>query len=368
MKKTAEYLQNCEIELFKLPASEIKYHLLLLIAQLKNKKYSDNHLIFQMAKKLDFFIKKLNCFSQDPSLAEEIAEVFQDLVELSKTARLNAKIINSLIQIGSGISAFTSGLIGGLIGGIAGFCRGIFNLKNPLYSFGVGLITGILLGGVIGYRIPQKIIMNDLTQSLKICLESLRESLISLEDFRPFIEHAEQKLLNYFDNNLERYNDFLNREWEYEIITTKAQFVSPSLEGYLGHHALIKLDLKEAKPPLLIEFTNEPSDLSRSISQREIRRVKGFAILEMLALHECLQITHACTLSYMFKKLKPGENDCLSYINKILIGTNQKATRVRRFDGKENVIGHYVIGFFIQKLSPFKQDVFDDSLAFVSKT
>ena len=76
-----------------------------------------------------------------------------------------------------------------------------------------------------------------------------------------------------------------------------------------------------------------------------------------MTFHTLLQQTHACTPKYIVKKMKSGDVDCLSYVNKILTGTSQKATKIGRFDGSENWVGRNVVGFFIRNLSPFDQNI-----------
>jgi hypothetical protein len=56
--------------------------------------------------------------------------------------------------------------------------------------------------------------------------------------------------------------------------------------------------------------------------------------------------------------MKPGDNDCHTLINKVLLGTNQPATKLTRYEDM-NPVGN-AIGFFIKKLSPFKETFFND--------
>ena len=79
----------------------------------------------------------------------------------------------------------------------------------------------------------------------------------------------------------------------------------------------------------LLEFTTGKSDIKRTPSQTEIRTASGREVIEMLLFHEQLQMTHAATPYYLVAKMKQGEVDCLSYVNKFLTCTNQKATTVR---------------------------------------
>lgn len=58
--------------------------------------------------------------------------------------------------------------------------------------------------------------------------------------------------------------------------------------------------------------------------------------------------------------MKAGENDCFRYIEKILLCTGQKTIELKRFDDSENWVGRNIVGFFVKKLSPFKQNIFEE--------
>ncbi|KTD06859.1 hypothetical protein SAMN02746073_2058 [Legionella jamestowniensis DSM 19215] len=371
--KSAEYTNTllvCMQQISSLPPSEIKYHLLLLINTLK-----ENNTAFtltflkEVQQFLNYFHRLVNLeLSPTEELQDALATVltqYQRLIAITKVNSMQAKIIRGLITLGASILALVLGITSGLIGSIAGFARGLWNFHNPFSSFAIGLVTGLLLGATFGFRIPKKLFKNEFFRQLKFCLDGMYECIESMQQNKmwsidEYKEEVKQRLLtDYFKNDEIAFKKFLqNQSITYEINTLRARFISPSLEGYLGQHAFIKIIIEEQSPPLILEFSTAQSDLKRPISQGEHRIVSGEKIVEMLAFHEQLQVTHACTVDYMVLKMKPGENDCLSYVNKLLIGTSQQATIVKRFDGKENWLGKHVIGFFVKNLSPFKQDIF----------
>ncbi len=100
----------------------------------------------------------------------------------------------------------------------------------------------------------------------------------------------------------------------------------------------------------------QPSDTSEIPAQQEIRKVKGKKIVEMMAFHRKLQETDPCTPLSVLKQMKPGDRDCFSYIDKVLIGTGQEPSKLKRY-ADMTPVGN-MVGFFIQKLSPFDEGFF----------
>jgi hypothetical protein len=351
-----------------LPPGEIKYYLLLLLNSLKN---THNELTTEFVMKLTDFINKLQIIMLNDPASDRYQELFnqllvsyQAMISLSKVRSFPTKIGYSLLNLGGAVTGFSLGVLGGLTGGVAGFFRGVWNLENPIKAGIIGVFTGYMIGAAFGYRMPKKIFKDALTRQLKFCLDGFEACIDSLRptrnaDFSKRIEDVKNRIRrDQFNNDEEAFDAFLKHvEVEYEICSLRAQFISPSLEGFLGHHLLIKLTLNNEVTPMALEFAPSPSDLSLPPSQSEMRCASGGTIIQMIALHELLQETHACTPSYVLKRMKPGDRDCYSYVNKILKGTNQDATTLKRFDGSENWVGRNIIGFFTQKLSPFKQDI-----------
>ncbi|KTC81480.1 hypothetical protein [Legionella brunensis] len=372
--KTIEYnnfILACTQKIANLPQNEIKYHLLLAVSAVKDINNEFNSKFIEGMKALIegleiimdghllSYVDKRDCY-------ERILREYKYLTSLAQTETLTTKISHHLINLGAALLAFLLGTASGLIGGFAGLARGIWNLTNPLSSFATGVATGIVVGAAIGFRIPKKLFKDELIRQIKYCLDGIHECIdnlqqTNLQSFAIHKEKVKQKLLqDYFKNDQTVLTDFLQEEVAYEINTFQAQFISPSLEGYLGHHAFIKIIIDTQKPPLTIEFSTGETDLQRPVTQYERRFVSGEKIVEMLAIHEQLKVTHA-TMKYILTKMKPGEKDCFSYVDKVLIGTSQQATSVKRFNGTENWIGRNVVGFFIQKLSPFRQDMLTEN-------
>lgn len=369
-------IDNCIQKISELPQSEVKYYLFLLVNSIKNKKDSlGKKYIEDFLSTLDAFILNFNQLLRHDNednvneVLEELTKNYQQLTKIAKTNNLGTHILYGLIQVGAAVSAFLLGITGALIGGVSGLARGFWNMQNPLSHLATGLFIGFMIGSMIGFRAPKKLFKNELTRQLKFCLDGVHECITNLQaetclPFSHFKEEVAREIKEkYFANDDERYVDFLNqKDVEFEILTLKAQFAAGNrLEGYLGHHALIAISAFDAENPIQMEFAPKSSDIKgRSMSQNEKRQVSGEKIIEMIAMHRQLQQFHACTPSYILHKMKPGDNDCLNYINKILLGTDQECTKVKRFDGSENWVGRNIIGFFTEKLSPFSPTTFQD--------
>jgi hypothetical protein len=368
-------IQRCLLQIKQLPPTEITYHLDFLLRAISS---NNDPLNRQLLSQTSVFVAALtSLLSVSPKTEEEatktyqhLTRAYQDLVNEVGADGWDSWMGYHILNVGSSLTAFISGMSGGLIGSFAGLARGLWNLENPLASFVIGLTTGVLLGSTIGFRLPKKLFRNELMNQLRRSLKGVDECMSLIRENQPpfaiHLEKARTKLSqHFFADNDAGFADFLQKEnVSYEINTFYAQFVSRSLEGYLGHHAFISIKIDSTKEPLLLEFNTSQSDLTRRITQRDKRTVSGRTIVNMVALHDQLQLTQACTPTYIVTQLKPGENDCFSYVNKILVGTGQAPSSVKRFNGDENYIGRK-IGFFIQKLSarepePFKPEIIDE--------
>ena len=347
-----------------LPLCEAKYYLWLTVKSLQNEETELNYLLLKELNRLSVSLGNLIQQMNDPEQIQQqlvnIMHHYNHMVNLSQTRTLNIQLAYLFINIGSTFLAIVTGVIGGLIGGVAGLARGLWNLGNPLSYFLLGILTGFLIGAAIGFRLPKKILMDDLTRKLKFCMDGIGECLNSIERqmIKPldvYVHKVKTMLLEqYFDGNEELYQLFISQSTiKYTITTFSALFVGTTLKGYLGNHACIIIKIDEDKNPILIEFTNGPSDLSQVPTQVEHRTVSGSQIFDMLVLHEQLQETNACDLTFTFTKAKPGDNDCFTYINKLLKGTNQAVTELKRFTEQESWVGRNIVGYFIQNLSLF---------------
>ncbi|KTD51013.1 hypothetical protein [Legionella quateirensis] len=347
-----------------LPLCEAKYYLWLIVKSLQNKETELNYLFLKELNRLSSSLGNLIQQIDDPEqIKQQIINTmhhFNHMVNLSQTRTLNIQIAYLIINVGSTCLAILTGIIGGLIGGVAGLARGLWNFGNPLSYFLLGILTGFLIGAAIGFRLPKKILMDDLTRKLKFCMDGIGECIQSIERqmIKPLAVYQDKVknmlLEQYFDGNEELYQRFISQSTlKYTILTFSALFVGTTLKGYLGNHACIIINIDENKTPIQIEFTNGPSDLSQVPTQLEHRTVSGSQIFDMLVLHEQLQETNPCDLTFTFTKAKPGDNDCFTYINKVLKGTNQAATELKRFTEQETWVGKNIVGYSIMNLSLF---------------
>lgn len=351
------------------PTAEIKYHLLLLLSALNEKKVDKGDFVDEIEQfviKINLMLKKINeAQSLEESEIEALNKSYQTLLKLSQTNTLGVRVGYALLNVIGVVAAIIFGVIGALVGGVAGFARGIWNLSNPFKSTGIGVIMGVALGGIIGFRAPKKLVKDEYIRRLKYSLDGIGDRIKNTLN-QPLASFEASVVENYFGGNRESFEKFKNLpQVDFSIDTLKATFISPTLEGYLGHHALIKIEnplikikpiKQESENVAIVEFSTGKADITREISQHDQRTVTGAKVIEMLLFHEQLQLTHAPTTKYLAAKMKQGEVDCLSYANKILSCTGQAAAKVRRFNGTENAVGKHVIGFFIQKLHPFAQD------------
>ena len=367
--KYTQTIKNCNDKVSKLPAGEIKFYLFILINSINEKNTKMTNKFLDVLSEL---LDNLNDLNRPDSIkAPLFIELFKNYDKLKTIAQTNSlssqsKII--VLQIGSTLASFVTGIVGGLTGGVVGLFRGTWNLE-PFKGLGVGLFTGYFLGALVGFRSPKKLFKDELIRQIQFglnglntCLNNLHQSLLGdKQEIKPFDKYFEAEKINIrnkcFTNDAD-FEQFLNSDVTYEINSFKAGFIGgSSLHGYLGQHLYIVININ--KNEFLIEFTQKPADTTEKPAQQELRTVKGSKIIEMLATYNKLQETTPCTLSYVALRLKPGDNDCHTLINKVLIGTNQPATTLTRYNDM-NKIGS-TIGFFITKLSPFKEDFYNTS-------
>ncbi|HAT1868641.1 hypothetical protein [Legionella pneumophila] len=359
-----------------LPAGEFKYYLYILLESIKSQNVPSRHEFLAVLLKLLDTLHKLKELktpnfldNQCPSsqLLKELVLHFSELQRVAKTHHFTAQVMIILLHISGIISALALGVVGGLLGGIMGFVNGLCEYK-PVIGFLVGTFTGTVLGGLFGFRAPKKLFKNEVQRQIKFGLDGLGESLDNIKQeysfcmfsrnkMKPFsfyLGEAESEIKQLFNDDSE-YEEFLNHKVDYEINSFLASFIGESLlHGCVGHHAYIKITIKNRE--YLIEFTPQPTDTKEIPAQSEMRTVSGKKIVEMRAYHKKLQETNAPTASFILTKMKPGDNDCFSYVNKILIGTNQQGATIKRF-ANMGFIGS-LLGMGIEALSPFKPDFF----------
>ena len=354
----AENVYKDYLSLIKqIPPNEITYYIVELISSLQQTER-------QMSAD---FLEQLRCFIRSVASNDyiDMANSYQQLMHLSNINNKNINIGYQLINIGAAICGTIIAILGGLIGGVAGFFRNLAEFSNPISGLGVGLTTGILVGSAIGFRSPKALFKDSFTRRLKFCLDKIdrciEDALQCKTIINELVEDAKADLTaNYFDGDGDAFKEFYSKtEIKYDVSSFHAQFISPQLEGFLGHHAFIQLPIN--KKNYLIEFTNDPADLNRPRSRTEERTASGEKIVDMIAMHRLLQKRHVITNNYLLTKMKSADdNDCVSYVNKVLVGTHQKSTAVSSFyPPEDNWVGRNIVGFFIKKASPFPPDFLD---------
>ncbi|TAL64997.1 MAG: hypothetical protein EPN84_02375 [Legionella sp.] len=358
---------NIFLQYQKLPASELKYHLYILL-----KAAQDNNQSYTSALKsaLERFIKTLNQINElspeDPKALNLLMTLNQQIIELKEIANthgFSAQLKNGLCLVIGTVNAILIGTIGALVGFMGGLIYGISNGK-PLAGMLSGWFLGMMTGGMLGFRLPKKLFKDSLQRQLTFGLNGLAEATEHLQNevlsLTHYHDEVTQEVRALFATQ-EEFQQFLQNDIQYKVNTFLASFIGqPILHGCAGQHAYITLLIQEKE--YLIEFAPDATDTSETPSQYETRQVKGAKLIEMLALHRKLLETNAPSLENIFFKMKPGDNDCFSYINKILLGTNQQGTQLRRFDKLKMKFFGQMLGQSIEFLSPFEEDFFRTSL------
>ncbi|MBL7481291.1 hypothetical protein [Legionella bononiensis] len=361
-----------------LPTSEIKYYLFILLETIKgtNREITRSFLaeLMSLIDVLHLLHERNNLDRTDSQSASESNELLitisnhlEQLQRIAGTHTVPAQAKIVVLHITGVFAGVVLGIIGGFVGALIGLARGLWNYK-PVIGMLAGAFAGNFIAGAFGFRTPKKIFKDSLIRQFKFGLDGLDEclehvqkehspALFAANKIQPFSfyhNEVEAEIKTLFETD-EDYNEFLEQEVKYEINTFLASFIGVSLlHGCVGHHAYIKINIKNSE--YLIELSPEPADTSEKPAQSETRSVMGKQLIQMLAYHRKLQETNAPTPSYIITKMKAGDNDCFSYVNKVLIGTSQNGTTLHRFADMD-VMGQFV-GTAIEALSPFKPNFF----------
>lgn len=121
---------------------------------------------------------------------------------------------------------------------------------------------------------------------------------------------------------------YLEGEFEYEVAANPAEWNFPKkllnagLAGKLGYHLLLRLPGKR-----IVEWTPDPSPWETK-GKSVKRMAKGKVLEEMWNKHLTLLPKYnswKSTISPVegMRKYRPGKNDCYSYVNRILVETDQ---------------------------------------------
>jgi len=346
----------------ELPTCELKYHLWLLVAALRGANNALNNQLAEAAIKFceqsTHLLKASEQSSEKSQCLTHTRASLDQLIQISGIKQPSIQRQQYFLNVQGVLLGMMFAVIASGIGGVAGTGRAINRNENLLRYFFIGLATGFFLGLAAGYRIPKKLFKDPVVRQFKFALNGLEECFNFLA--RPHKSLTDEMLKiqqTYFCRPYDL-TQFSQQIVHYEILTFKAQFFSPTLEGYVGHHACIKITIAGQKIPL--EYSLGSSDIQAGKpSQVEVRKVTGAKIIEMIAFHHFLQQSHACNSRDILTKMKPGDRDCFNYINLLLLGTNQAVTQLKRFDTHDKFIGRNIVCFFITELGPFKTDELD---------
>ena len=322
-----------------IPASELTYYIVLLLAALK-KEPKDQSMV-NLYECIAYFSLKIKAFYQQPS-DESLSILHDALTKLRQQAGMNSLSMH-IKTIVLYVSSTVTGLLGGALGASIGLVAGFLSDWNFLNGMKSGFIVGLCFGLLIGQRTPDKMFRGVLESKLRFTLNSIQTITHELET-KHFKEPG--KCYDFFQNETKRYiietyfqaaanqedafKHFLNTPHTYQICSTPSHLVDRKLDGSMGHHVLIRFTIngKIGYPP--IEFGNR-KDNPRWVFQAETRTVSGRKLFEMLTLDRVLQETHPMNAWFSIYRFQTGDNDCLTYVNKILIGTHQKPTLVKQF-------------------------------------
>lgn len=365
----------------KLPPNELSYYISLLIGSIETEANPEEHgLLLASTLSLTKALSDFYSAAEENKIPDNgaILLALNDLVSVSKFNTVSHKIKKALIGICSAVLAVFIGIhagIGGLIVGLFTDYTVIGNLRGAYLGFVMGLGIGIH----IGTNLPIKMFQSDFESKLEFTINSIKKVADELQDRKTpeqYRQETKQYVMDTFFKNLpeedreEAFNNFLTKNQKFQVCSTAAGFISAHLKGHLGQHSLIRYNIEGLDETQTMEFNpgeKAPKFLNQYESEREVSGEKFF---EMLVLNRILQETHQFSLGFILGTYSVGSNDCLTYINKILLGTGQPPTEMQRFNPEvdkwtsTNLIAP-IMGFFSKtrgdELTPFAKHYEDNN-------
>jgi hypothetical protein len=363
-----------------MPTDEIKYHFFTLFKLLK-KEANENpgnpklasvlraadrfaHTVLFLLKKEEKQLSKKEIRRIKHLRLEECIEDFSKLIEATETSYFKSKTIHA-ITVASGMIL---GVVTAALGATIGFIRGFFN-KRPIRGALGGLVMGAAIGGAIGYRTPKKLIKDPFDRKLKIVSDRMTRSIGELnfsichQNRTSFLTHkrkVEEVIRQYYKNDEKKFNEFLERKFQFTIATHYVAKDTQS-EGYLGHHAFIRIDHpidNESKSIDVTPINNLTLDLGRASQntkyyrQEEARTATGRTLIHMIAMNNLLNQKYFSKLGLFHYKV--GEQDCHTFINTLLVSTNQLPMKtITRFSPNDKWSAKNLLCPLLKWLSPF---------------
>lgn len=363
----------------QLPTTELSYYFALLLASIKNDPKPEKYIeLLRKQKKLIEVVKNFyECPQDSKEKLPEVTKALEDLVQASKRYTLTQRIKRALLEIVKSTFALVLGFWGAMMGATLGLMAS-FNIADKIYrkvfnkpignydkTFldslkgpGFGIIIGFAMGSLIGYRLPNTLLEKTTDIKIDVALGGmmrLGDELKNRKSLKQSQEKTKKYILDVFFKEIPKeqkehaFEKFLKEDQQFQVCSTKAGHISKSLKGNLGHHALIRFKINGIQD-IPIEFGDRKRTPGFVDQSEKPRTISGQKLFEMLTLDRILQETHKSSIK-LINRYEIGSNDCLTYVNKILIGTGQNPTKMQRFSPEnDTVIGSKIvapmIGFF----------------------
>ncbi len=358
--------QETENQLKKLISAcsdfEGKYYLLYIYEHLLKSSRPEKE-IEPIAQHLIRIIHNINelknpntSLKQQFNAAFQLSEDYEALVNQTGANGILYKVSQALLDLGGLLIGLSTAIFGVVVGAASIGIEDIKNLRLPTGLF-VGAMTGMLVGFILGQRVPHALLKEEETRLIRHTVTKLGttfESLYKSVEHDYVSEIKEEILADYFAGDTEQFNKFLTEKQSFEILTLQASFFSAKLKGSVGHHSLIKFNINDnQEKPKLIEM-GLPSDEETEFSQRELREATGEQLVKMLALSKIIHPQYTRTVGNLYGTLTPyqiGINDCHTYVDKILISVGEPESQLERFTPEDTLVGQ-MIGSAIRFFKP----------------
>jgi hypothetical protein len=350
-----------------LPPTEFHYFFAFLIASIENEKNPEQYTY--LIDNAIGAVKELNKFYTDvhnqkkPDMTP-LMSALEELIRSSKMQNLPHKIKKAVLAVCSILLGFTLGVIGagaGLIGGLISD----YTVKGNVINSGFGFLTGLIMGAFVGSRCSDLVFQSSFERKLEFCImhiSKVGKELAEKKTHEEYEAETKQYILDTFFNDTPEadkeaaFNKFLlSNDQSFQVSTTLAGFISPKLRGHLGHHSLIAYSINQ-KTHTPMEYGDRVKTPSFFAQNESPRIVTGKKLFEMLVLDRILQETYSYNLRGVAEDYDLGTNDCRTYVDKLLIGTNQAPTQLPRFNPiVDKPTGTYVIGPIVRFFSKTRE-------------
>lgn len=363
--KANSLIRHIQNEIQILPPTELSYYLALLLASIKNEPKPWESI--ELLKKVERLTKEIQFFYFDEDKSknnlERLILATNDLIKASAMQSISHQTKRALLAISGIVLSIIYGVTGALLGLAAGLFSN-YNLVGNVKGAGLGFIAGLALGVLTGYRMPVVALQSRKDTKIEFCIDNLtrlREELKDRKTIEDYQRETKQYILETFfkdtplANREQVFKNFLDSWQAFQVCTTTAGHISPSLKGHLGHHTLIRFKINNvADVPL--EFGDRAKTPNFVDQSEKPRKVRGQKLFDMLVLDRRLQDTHESNIRNAVRIYNIGSDDCRTYVDKILIGTGQAPTKIGRFSDKDSLIGRSIVAPTVRFFSRTRED------------